>query len=304
MDKEGPQIEQFESKGTAPNVVQLPVDWLGPRDKLVPFGPRDNRGTSTRSDQADPSADGLPTDGRSEDPAMPPSAADFWGERADAVQGVLQGPPSPARIRRELEPAPDRAEPAHKRRRPRLVRPRSLCLVAAGCLLVVAGAAAVISSVAGEHSLGRARGPAASAGTALKARLPQTVPAGVPAIPALIASPQHRASKARRAHIARRRTRTTRQPRHRVKQHPAATPVRYSAPAPGTSSAGASAPAQSSSSVVSAPPSTTGQSSSSSGSGSGDLAGGTNSASTSRTSSSASPTGAAGALGPIGSPNG
>ena len=71
MKREGPHSEQGKSKGPS-NVVRLPRDWLGPRDELVPFG-----------------VDRLDDPG---DSAAPPSAADFWGERAGAVQDVLQGP--------------------------------------------------------------------------------------------------------------------------------------------------------------------------------------------------------------------
>lgn len=53
------------------NVVRLPRDWLGPRDELVPFGPR------ASSDDA-------------EEP--PPSAEDFWGERSAAIHDALQAP--------------------------------------------------------------------------------------------------------------------------------------------------------------------------------------------------------------------
>ena len=71
MEREGPHSEQGKSNGPS-NVVRLPRDWLGPSDELVPFG-----------------AERLDDTG---DSAAPPSAADFWGERAGAVQDVLQGP--------------------------------------------------------------------------------------------------------------------------------------------------------------------------------------------------------------------
>ncbi len=78
--------------------MRLPRDWLGPRDELVPFGPRaasqepgeppsttDVPAPST--DESPPTADGLPT---ASDP--PPSADDFWGERSAAIHGALQAP--------------------------------------------------------------------------------------------------------------------------------------------------------------------------------------------------------------------
>jgi hypothetical protein len=52
-------------------VVRLPRDWLGPREELVPFGPRA------------PSED-------TEEP--PPSAEDFWGERSAAIHDALEAP--------------------------------------------------------------------------------------------------------------------------------------------------------------------------------------------------------------------
>jgi hypothetical protein len=74
LDTERPQTEVGKRGAeSASNVVRLPRDWLGPRDKLVPFG---------RSA------------GHPLDPALspPPSASDFWGEHSDALQGVLQHP--------------------------------------------------------------------------------------------------------------------------------------------------------------------------------------------------------------------
>ena len=52
------------------NVVRLPRDWLGPREELVPFGPRAFRGADE----------------------PPPSADDFWGERSAAIHGALEAP--------------------------------------------------------------------------------------------------------------------------------------------------------------------------------------------------------------------
>ncbi len=66
METEGPHAEQ-EQVGRD-NVIRLPRDWLGPREELVPFGPRADEG------------------------APPPSAADFWGEGSAAVQDALQVP--------------------------------------------------------------------------------------------------------------------------------------------------------------------------------------------------------------------
>jgi hypothetical protein len=73
-------------------VVQLPRDWLGPREDLVPFGrrargdgsdtpPKDERAAEDREPQVGPPVDDLVL-----------SAEDFWGEGSAAVQNALQGP--------------------------------------------------------------------------------------------------------------------------------------------------------------------------------------------------------------------
>jgi len=56
-----------EGRGTEPdNVVRLPRDWLGPRDELVPFGPR-------------ASSDSPPWSAEDHGGGGAPSADDFWG---------------------------------------------------------------------------------------------------------------------------------------------------------------------------------------------------------------------------------
>src|SRR6202042_1687527 len=59
------------------NVVRPPRDWLGPREELVPFGPR---AASRVPDESSPTDDAAP------------SAEDFWGERSAAIHGALQAP--------------------------------------------------------------------------------------------------------------------------------------------------------------------------------------------------------------------
>jgi hypothetical protein len=318
VDTEGPQTEQI--KGKAPNVVRLPVDWLGPRDELVPLAPAPPE--SARSEQA-----------------TPPSAADFWGERAEAVQDVLQGPAPPPVSpgdSRAAAPADRVSEPRRPKRlpltrwwsgreRPRLAPVHWGGLVAAGCLIIVAGSAAVISGLATNSSRKGAAGTAPS--TAAKSREPRTAVAAAPAIPALLARPKHRASAPRSTHPARRHKRAQRPAKHHARSGSAATPVRYSSPAAPPSPGGASTPAANPSPSATSTPaasssgsvggsSTAGSgasapsssSSSGSGSGSGNVAthqsSSATSASASQHSSSVSPTGASGALGPIGSPNG
>jgi len=58
-------------------VVRLPRDWLGPREELVPFGPR------ASSEGAEES---------------PPSPNDFWGERAASIHDALEAPADGARL--------------------------------------------------------------------------------------------------------------------------------------------------------------------------------------------------------------
>jgi hypothetical protein len=75
--------------GVETNVYPLPVDWLGPRDQLVPFG-RD-----------------------ADEPLEPPSAQSFWTEDAASLHHALSGADvsdqtpfaGPRRSRRRLLPA-------------------------------------------------------------------------------------------------------------------------------------------------------------------------------------------------------
>jgi len=83
--REGRETEVREAGPQSPgNVVRLPRDWLGPREELVPFGPRV---VSLDAEPAPPSDNGE---------AAPPSAEDFWGERAAAIHDALQAPANPA----------------------------------------------------------------------------------------------------------------------------------------------------------------------------------------------------------------
>lgn len=59
------------------NVVRLPRDWLGPREELVPIGPRARAAERTDDDPAD---------------AQPPTAASFWGEDSGSLQAPMQAP--------------------------------------------------------------------------------------------------------------------------------------------------------------------------------------------------------------------
>ncbi len=89
---EGRQTEAGEREAhPRATVVRLPRDWLGPREELVPFGPRadgQNAGGAVRSDEPPPGAEEAATS--ADEP--PPSAEDFWGERSAAIHNALQAP--------------------------------------------------------------------------------------------------------------------------------------------------------------------------------------------------------------------
>ena len=105
-------------------MVRLPRDWLGPREELVPFGPR---ASSEDSEE------------------LPPSAEDFWGERSAAIHDALEAPADTA----------GRPVGAHTRRwfdR----RPRAAALVGlAIALLVVIG---IVSTALGPDGARRPAG--------------------------------------------------------------------------------------------------------------------------------------------------
>lgn len=80
MNGEDRQSEAGSGAQSDDNVVRL-TDWLGPREELVPFGPR-----AEAAERADAGS--------------PPAACDFWGENSGAVQDALTAlHPDHARIR-------------------------------------------------------------------------------------------------------------------------------------------------------------------------------------------------------------
>ncbi len=98
VEPEGPHTEQGRKEAPAEgNVVPFPRDWLGPREELVPFGAGARPGGSADRDWA-PGERGSSRASEREQgvfdfaPGPPPSAADFWGEDAAAIQHALQGP--------------------------------------------------------------------------------------------------------------------------------------------------------------------------------------------------------------------
>jgi hypothetical protein len=106
------------------NVVRLPVDWLGPREDLVPVGPRAD---AAAADADEPAAD-------------PPlrAASDFWGEDSAAVQDAWQPLPAPAQVGAP-EPARERAvRTAGPRGRARAPRPPMWLAIAAVIIAIVA----------------------------------------------------------------------------------------------------------------------------------------------------------------------
>jgi hypothetical protein len=151
----GTEVGEAEPQSQA-DVVRLPRDWLGPRENLVPFGPR---------------AVSLDTE------AAPPSAEDFWGERAAAIHDALQAPANahPNSKSAGLAGTPGASQPPRVdsvRGRPRnAIRSihvriasadwRMVAAVAAGVAIVVvvviAFASSIPSSRAHSRSLGRSQ---------------------------------------------------------------------------------------------------------------------------------------------------
>ena len=80
MESGSPHTGPGGNDGTQDNVVRLPVDWLGPRDELVPITPR-------------PEA------------PQPSPAADFWGDGSAAIQAPVIAAPKPGEA-----PSPDAAD--------------------------------------------------------------------------------------------------------------------------------------------------------------------------------------------------
>ena len=107
--------EEGTGEGTeTSNVFRLPVDWLGPREDLVPVGPR--------ADAAAAGADAAAAD----PPLRAAAASDFWGEDSAAVQDAWQPLPASA-----PEPARKRArETTAPRGRARAPRPVWLAIAA------------------------------------------------------------------------------------------------------------------------------------------------------------------------------
>lgn len=138
MEREVPQTAEGSKKGPSPNVVRL-GDWIGPRDELVPFGRR-GAGPEPQRPPEEPSP---ATFAVSE---APPSADDFWGERAGGLHDPLQAPAEdrrPAAARQAARPG-RRARPvARLRARRRVV----VAGTAAAAVAAITGLALTVGGV-------------------------------------------------------------------------------------------------------------------------------------------------------------
>ncbi len=131
------------------NVVRLPRDWLGPRDELVPFGPR--------ASEPPPQPVGVPAEDH--DDADSPTAEAFW----EGTE-VLHPPMAEERDEPQLRPENDGPVPSRSRARgPRMGR-RPLGW-AAGAVAAALVAAVVVSLGAVSSSEGPVARPGAGVGT-------------------------------------------------------------------------------------------------------------------------------------------
>jgi hypothetical protein len=300
VETEGPQTN--EGNGLAPqepNVVQL-GDWIGPRDDLVPFGRRPR----VRSSEHPPVSE---TRGGAEfeaaasraepaTPDPPPSAEDFWGERAAAIHHALQAPvegrqPAGTGDEGDSDTEPT-SRPPRSTNRPRvgdrIRRPRSLAAAACLAVLALAGLAVALNPLgAGTSHNGAAGGSKLPLASVLSSGVSRALSRDVPRIGGTIARTRTRVtgSAGIRRHPA--HTRPRLKPEHPTT--PARTTVAVSLqPAAGAYTARAASPAPTPTETSNRP------------------APSANSPEPKRTSTSGpvSATGASGALGPIQSPNG
>ena len=238
METEGRRTDGRQGGADVSNVVRLPVDWLGPREELVPFGPAADR------------------DNEVADFAL--GAEAFWGEQAASLHEPIQAP-MPVVAHPVDEPAPRVAASRRTRRRHSLsfvvvaVSRGGLLAAVCGlaCLLVVA---LVVAGSAGSGSrsviAGRSMGTAAIRGDTSLGRMLQREEEQAIELASLAG---HARRETRRAHV-----RPRHQTRARTPSGAHATEVSYHAPTSSGQSAsdGSYVPSQSSASVTTTAPAT------------------------------------------------
>jgi hypothetical protein len=268
--KDGRQTEGSETAQPVEKVVRLPRDWLGPREDLVPFGPR---GTAS---EPDPSAS-------ASSPEAPPSAADFWGERSAAIHGALEAP-AEGQTEAGADASGDVGAP--ERRRPvagfgirRVAAVTGLALAAAALAAVAFGVLAPSGSV--PHDPGGAR---LNMAAVVSNGVSRTVQRGVALLDASASSGQAMPANHRQPPAVR-RIRRSRPVFKRVHETTHPHPIASASSAPPTSHPVVRSSSPSYTHVIVTRSSPTGRQPHSS-------------------AASVSPTGQSGALGPIQSPNG
>lgn len=102
VETESPRSDKETGEAQTPtNVVRIPRDWFGPREELVPFGPRASTtavADAVRSELPDArdarvvNASELPPTGSELTGSLPPRPDDFWGEGAAAIHDAVQIP--------------------------------------------------------------------------------------------------------------------------------------------------------------------------------------------------------------------
>ncbi len=138
--EEGRQIEAGRTAESSDKVIRLPRDWLGPREDLVPFG----RATPPPTDPAPPELAAPELAATELATATPTSADDFWGgEAAAGLHDVVQTPHD------SEQPAAHAGEPRPPAPKSRLSRRRVAVASAVGIAAV--GAIALLLTGSPRH---------------------------------------------------------------------------------------------------------------------------------------------------------
>lgn len=245
METEGRRTDGRQGGEDVSNVVRLPVDWLGPREELVPFGPAADR------------------DDEPADSAL--SAEAFWGEQAASLHEPIQAPmPVAARVvgTSQRAAAPRRMRPRRSFSFPVGPVSRGGILAAAcgfACFVLVALVVAVsVGTGPARVIANRSTGVAAPHGEESFWRGVQRQEGQAIELASLAGRESRQ--------IRRARVRPRHQTRARTASGPHATEVSYHAPTSSNQSAsgGSYVPSQSSASVATTAPTTRGSSSSTS----------------------------------------